>query len=729
MSQLAEIDISLQDVSLRELSKGSRSWLPLAVDSRWIGMGVIATVLALARGMRVWELGVYWDDWRILTRGLEGGPRAILQYLAGERLFMGVPHAFLFSVFGPRPLAWHVSNLVLELGIALVAYALLRRMLPRYSLFPVLATCLFIAYPMSVIRTHMIDVYINLALLLALLSIYFTSKSATYALYLRSRYRLLTVLAVVLMPLYLLSYELPIGLEVVRLWILWTLVTRDFDGESLARQVVRLARLYLPYAAGLTVFVVVRTFIQPRIVRAIGANLRGGMGVDSFAMPSPVEVIQSFVHMIFGSWLNAWSLIADVHEVGWTRTFAWFLSITVFLLVFGYGVLLSRQTRAQALVKAEQTNKTIDWLKLFAFTLTAMGACLALMWLHPNQTVNFFNLNSRNGYVATVVGGAVCLALVGAFVSIVVSSEFREPLIATVAGLLIAVGTGYNFLLADKWIAEWRQTQSTWNQMLERVPSIKEGSLIVLSQPDRFKALDLALRDREIYEPAQLFYNFGYTKIFGSPVVRGTDQSILPWLGTSNWDSKGAEVPVGPQESLINRQQILILDNSEGCLKALDSRRQVQLIDANGVNSISEFSNLNVIEADSGEDIQLRRILLGPPQKDWCLYYARASFLEQQENWSKVNELYDIVMKAKLRPTNPIEWLPYIEALHRNDRCDLANDLTLLVRAGSDHSRKAARETLLSLRKEHQCAGSNLAIFDHQIALLDAEQDNQNSRR
>ena len=720
MKMVIEIDTPRDQEAIGELNATSQSRLQRALDSRWMAFGVITAVLALARGIRVWELGVFWDDWRILSRGIEGGPRAIFQYMTGERILMGVPHALLFAIFGPRPLAWHLTNLVLELGIAFVIYALLRRLLPRYSLFPVLAACLFIAYPMSVIRSHMISVYINSALLLAVLSIYFTSKSTNDDSHSRSRNRLITVLAVVLMPIYLLSYELPIGLEVVRLWILWTLVTSDLHGGSFARRALGLARRYLPYTAGLFVFAMIRTFIQPRLVRAFGADLRGGMGIESFSVPNPVEIIQSFVHMIFGSWLNAWSSIVDVHDVGWIRTFAWFLSIAAFVLVFGYGILLLRQTRLRGLMQAERTNATIDWLKLGAVSLVAMGACLALMWLHPLQTINFFNSNSRNGYVASVVAGAVCLSLIGTFVSSLTNSEFRDRIIAAGAALLIAIGTGYNFLLADKWIQEWRQTQATWQQMLERVPSIKEGSLIVISQPDRFNALSLPLRDREIYEPAQLFYNFGFRKIFGSPVVRGADQSILPWLGTGKWESKAAVVPVGPQGSSISRQQILILDICEGCLKALDSRRQVQPVDSNGVSSIGEFSNVDVIEPNRGVDNQLRRILLGQPQKTWCLYYARACFLEQQKDWSGINELYDVVVKAKLRPTNPVEWLPYIEALHRSGRCELANDLTLLVRSGSDQCRSAASETLKALRKEHQCDGLNLVEFDRQISLLEA---------
>ena len=146
-----------------------------AVRSPWFSVGIILFVLLTARAFRVWSLGVYWDDWRILACGVEKGPFEIFRYMAGERILMGVSHALLFALFGPHPLAWHLTNLLLEFGIAVLIYLLLRRLLPDYSLLPVLAACLFVAYPLSVIRMHMINVYINVATLLAGLSLYLTS--------------------------------------------------------------------------------------------------------------------------------------------------------------------------------------------------------------------------------------------------------------------------------------------------------------------------------------------------------------------------------------------------------------------------------------------------------------------------------------------------------------------------------------------------------------------------
>src|SRR5260221_4735083 len=102
---------------------------------------------------------------------MEAGARGIFGYLAGERLLMGLPHALLYSIFGPRPVVWHAANLLLELGTALLTFFLLRRILRGYLYLPALAACLFLAYPLSIIRTHLMNVYITCALFLSLRSL------------------------------------------------------------------------------------------------------------------------------------------------------------------------------------------------------------------------------------------------------------------------------------------------------------------------------------------------------------------------------------------------------------------------------------------------------------------------------------------------------------------------------------------------------------------------------
>ena len=117
----------------------------------------------------------------------------------------------------------------------------------------------------------------------------------------------------------------------------------------------------------------------------------------------------------------------------------------------------------------------------------------------------------------------------------------------------------------------------------------------------------------------------------------------------------------------VNRDQILILDECEGCVKVVDKRRRIQDVSSPVINSISQFSNTDVILPPSEASAQnrLRRILLTRPEPTWCEFYATAGWLQEQKDWSALVNVYRETQKYGFMPTNPIEWLPFIEALDR----------------------------------------------------------------
>ena len=707
------------------------------VRSPLFSAGIILFVLLTARAFRVWSLGVYWDDWRILARGVERGAFEIFRYMAGERILMGASHATLFALFGPNPLAWHLTNLFLEFGIAVLIYALLRRLLPNKSPVPLLAACLFVAYPLSVIRMHMINVYINVAIVLAGLSLYLTSLAhgRDPSQISSTKRRIEIFAAAALIPIYLLSYEMPVGFEVVRLYILWAILSGPLaPSPSFRQRLFRLAKGYLPYALGLAVFVLGRAVAYPRFATGLGADLRPDTGIEALTFvgmttsewsPGPFKIVHTIFHTLVAPWLNAAARLTDMKPFSWTWTSAWFLSAAAMGVILVYGF-CQRRLGPQNNGVALDSNDIGSWLQRFILSMAALGATLAPIWFHSSHTVQYQNLNSRNGYLATIPAGLVLLSLTGLLTSTFAEKEKAGNSLTIVAALLIALGVGYNSLLTDVWIEDWRRAQSTWRQILNRVPDIREGTLVVLSRPDDFKALGEPLRHRDIFEPAQLFYGIGYKGILGSPVVRaslfGPPRSILSWLGTGEWQTKRASVPflLQPDGLLVGREQILILDECEGCLKALDSRRPIQDVNSPMLNSISHFSNTGVIvpPSEPGDHFRLRQILLRTAELTWCESYAKACWLREQKDWEGLVAVYRQTERHGLSPTNPIEWLPFVEALYRCEHYEAADNLLLWVRAASAYCQRAAREMLNNVLKDHKLLGRPVERLSHQINLL-----------
>jgi hypothetical protein len=721
------------------------------LEYRWSPIIPIFVVLVCARGLRVWSLGVYWDDWRILVRGVQEGSAGIFAYMAGERILMGASHALLFALFGPNTLAWHVTNVALEFFIALLIYKLLKRLLPGSSLLPVFATCLFIAYPLSVIRMHMINVYINVAILLAGLSLYLTSyplgRPADFS---SKKTRVLaTVLAAFFIPFYLLSYEMPAGLEVVRLYILWMIGSRTLAATASWRErAILTVKAYLPYMAGLAVFVAVRIFLYTEIAKSLNAPLRYAFGPESLALPvlntsawhpGPFKFIHLFFHTLIAPWLNAVTVLANnpyqslnMRYSGWTWTFAWFLAIATASFILWYGRNAGRQRESQRGL-SDSVDNPGEWaaarsVRLLFFSVVALAAALGPIWIHPLHNLLYFNNDSRHGYMATAVAAVVWLAVAGYLTRIVFGPATRRAAFTLVAAVVIGLGVGYNAMLTDDWIEEWRRTQATWRQVLVLVPNIKEGSVIILSRPDEFKAHSEPLRHRDVYEPAQLFYGITYGKILGSPATRlnpfGRPHSVVPWLGTGEWQRKMSAGPLDPEGVMVDRDRILILDESEGCVKVLDGKRSVQDVSSPLLNAIGHFSNLDVIQPPSEKNISMRRRLLGEPARlTWCDYYVRASRLQHEKEWRKSAALYRQMHLTEERrrhfvPINPVEWLPFIAALNHMERYDLAEEMIVDVRAGSTHTRRAAQEALGRVREDFLREGRSVEPIDHQIKLL-----------
>jgi hypothetical protein len=69
--------------------------------------------------------------------------------------------------------------------------------------------------------------------------------------------------------------------------------------------------------------------------------------------------------------------------------------------------------------------------------------------------------------------------------------------------------------------------------------------------------------------------------------------------------------------------------------------------------------------------------LFGPePEHGWCYYYEKAALARQRGDWEEVLRLADEAHSKNLRPSDLIEWMPFLQAYALNDR---AEELTNLV--------------------------------------------------
>jgi hypothetical protein len=72
------------------------------------------------------------------------------------------------------------------------------------------------------------------------------------------------------------------------------------------------------------------------------------------------------------------------------------------------------------------------------------------------------------------------------------------------------------------------------------------------------------------------------------------------------------------------------------------------------------LSNPDLIDVRSAETPQIP--FMPEPERTWCYYFAKAELARQQEDWQKAVALYEQAVALGYEPSDPMEWLVFIEA-------------------------------------------------------------------
>jgi hypothetical protein len=87
---------------------------------------------------------------------------------------------------------------------------------------------------------------------------------------------------------------------------------------------------------------------------------------------------------------------------------------------------------------------------------------------------------------------------------------------------------------------------------------------------------------------------------------------------------------------------------------------------------VAPFSETEKILTDESP-VDVPETLFGPePEHDWCFLYEKAALARQRGDWDKVLQLAKEAENKNLKPSDPIEWMPFIQAYAMNGR---VNDL------------------------------------------------------
>ena len=206
-------------------------------EKPWFYPAALLLIGLLAYGYQLASLGFYWDDWPFAWLAKFLGPGEFIPAFRGFRPFLGPIFLFTTSLVPASPLLWQIFALLIRFASGLAAWFALIQVWPEHRRLVLITSLLFLAFPGYsqhwVALTHINQEWIPLVLYL--LSFGFTARAVRYIRAARhssrsARYLANTLAALLLLIAGLFPTEYFMGLEPLRFFFIWIIISEGAAG-------------------------------------------------------------------------------------------------------------------------------------------------------------------------------------------------------------------------------------------------------------------------------------------------------------------------------------------------------------------------------------------------------------------------------------------------------------------------------------------------------------------
>jgi len=584
------------------------------------------------------SLGFYRDDWYMLWSANARGANSIIDLFSIDRPFMGYTYDLTYRLLGNSPVPWQIYSFVLKTLGAIAVYGIMRLFWPEQKRAAAAAALIYLVYPgflgwpNAATKTNQL-----LSLTAELWSIWFSGLA------LRSGRRAirtaLIVSALLLALLNFLLYEYMIGLEVLRLWMLW-LVPQQTAPLKTRDRIRRLIRDGWPYAMVIAGFLIWR----------LGFFKSGRGGTDQFAVAQSfrqkirnvlVYVSKESIMDLLETFLVAWAFpfekYATLEKSAQLGT-AFVAAASVLAVVLG-GLWLQKRYGSDD----EESGRGR------AITVCLVGAVSLYAALFPvllaGRDVNFTGGYDKYTLHASPAVAILLAGLIYGFIR----GHGREITL----GFLVFIGAASIVLNAYHWERFWENQKTLWWQLSWRAPNLKDGTTLLASIPE-----EGFFEDYELWGPANLIYRPGQTAIsIGAEVI---NPDILQKVREGAVETRSMRKLEYVRD--YNKSLLLALPSDHSCLKIVDSGDILLPLHYDpSLLPILQFSHVDQIDPAASRSIPPAAIFGSEPAHDWCYYYQSAERAKQSGDWNGVAQLGDEAYAAGLTPIDQMEWLPFLE--------------------------------------------------------------------
>jgi hypothetical protein len=251
----------------------------------------------------------------------------------------------------------------------------------------------------------------------------------------------------------------------------------------------------------------------------------------------------------------------------------------------------------------------------------------------------------------------------------------HERVRAALLSLLLALAVGSQFLSGNVFRRDWERQRELYWQFAWRIPALEPGTIIFTKQMPLDYETDLSMTAplNWIYAPdyqrgADLPYVLLYTekRLGGAslPDLEAGTAVAIPYRTVTFHGSPG--------------RSITVFAPPNGCLRVLDpvyNNAELYSREGPALTSTIALSDPTLIRTQASTPNMPAALFGSAPDYPWCFFYEKAELARQQGDWKSVMLQAASVERMRLRPQDPIEWLPFIEGYARLGMWDQAEQL------------------------------------------------------
>jgi len=646
--------------------------------SKWLELAALALISALIYLLSINQFSYYRDDWYYAYDGYIAGHSIFNVMFASDRPARGIFFGIYYLLFGAHPLPYHIGMYIWRLLGAYSALWLFHLLWSRQRAANFSMALLFLIYPGFLWWVEGIEYQPMVASLalhtlsfaLTLAAIQSTRKASQIFLWAGSILTGLTAIALV---------DYAVGMEAFRILCIFVFISNRQQIPLLRKLTQTLRNSLIPLTIPLS-FLIWKLFIFAGDRKATDINTQLGD-----LLRTPLETSLLWGQRLFDSALNvsvlAWWTPLQTHYYFLEKDSLW-LEWTLATLVLAL-TLAALRWLIPPPPQPDSNPEAIPHADNFPLQAILLGLAGVIFGVLPVIMANRFVIFKAYSHYALPASLAGVIFIVG-----VIHALSSKRLQMILVSLLVGVAALTHRGLAIKAADEQATIRNFWWQVYWRIPQIQEGTTIAAIYP----AIDYEDDIDIVWGPANFLYY---------PQPQPGIDLIKYKLAATRLDEKGIQNIIGEKERLsdtyrshtmfLNYRRVLVMSQPSfaSCVHAIDARWVEQ--SQHDTEQIAQlFPHSKIVFALTENEAPSASLPLGfvfgaEPTHGWCYFYQKAELARQQGDWESIAALGAKVTSLNLAPSDPIEWMPFIQAYAALSQTEKVKSISALFKDDSFH--------------------------------------------